>query len=187
MGKYVRRIQPRNTMAAYLNQIDEIFTAIEQKTKVQRKFIGLGGVFIAMGLIMTTLAPLVVNVIAFAYPAFKSIKALESNNKEDDTKWLTYWVVYGVFSVAEFFTDWILSWFPFYYLAKMLIFVWCMAPIQANGSQFIYSHVILPWFLKNEDKLDKAFDRSKKLLSDAADEAEKVAKKAASDALLKED
>lgn len=69
----------------------------------------------------------------------------------------------------------------------MLIFVWCMAPIQANGSQFIYSHVILPWFLKNESKLDKAFDRSKKLISDAADEAEKVAKKAASDALLKED
>ena len=69
----------------------------------------------------------------------------------------------------------------------MLLFVWCMAPIQANGSQFIYSHVILPCFLKNEGKLDQAFDRSKKLLADAAGEAEKVAKQAASDALLKED
>merc|ERR1719348_2239692 len=115
-----------------------------------------------MGLVLTTLAPLVVNVLAFAYPAFKSIKALESSNKEDDTKWLTYWVVYGFFSVMEFFSDIILSWLPFYYLAKMALFTWCMAPIERNGSKFIYGHVILPWFLKNQDRLETAFDRSKK-------------------------
>ncbi|CAG14436.1 unnamed protein product, partial [Tetraodon nigroviridis] len=46
------------------------------------------------------------------------IKAIESATKEDDTKWLTYWVVYGVFSVAEFFADIVLSWFPFYYVGK---------------------------------------------------------------------
>lgn len=49
----------------------------------------------------------------------KTNKALESHNKEDDTKWLTYWVVYGFFSVAEFFSDLILSWFPFYYICKV--------------------------------------------------------------------
>lgn len=48
-----------------------------------------------------------------------SIKAIESNNKEDDTKWLTYWVVYGLFSVAEFFSDIFLFWFPFYYAGKV--------------------------------------------------------------------
>ncbi len=48
------------------------------------------------------------------------IKAIESATKEDDTKWLTYWVVYGVFSVAEFFADIFLSWFPFYFLGKVL-------------------------------------------------------------------
>lgn len=48
------------------------------------------------------------------------IKAIESATKEDDTKWLTYWVVYGVFSVAEFFADIFLSWFPFYYIGKVI-------------------------------------------------------------------
>lgn len=48
-----------------------------------------------------------------------SIKAIESATKDDDTKWLTYWVVYGVFSVAEFFADIFLSWFPFYYIGKV--------------------------------------------------------------------
>lgn len=48
-----------------------------------------------------------------------SIKAIESPNKDDDTQWLTYWVVYGFFGVGEFFFDIVLSWFPFYYVCKV--------------------------------------------------------------------
>ena len=69
----------------------------------------------------------------------------------------------------------------------MALFTWCMAPIERNGSRFIYGHVILPWFLKNQDRLETAFDRSKKVASDAVNEAEKLAKEAAADALLKND
>lgn len=47
------------------------------------------------------------------------MKAIESPSKEDDTKWLTYWVVYGVFSLGEFFSDIFLYWFPFYYAFKV--------------------------------------------------------------------
>merc|ERR1711951_175685 len=118
-----------DTMAAYIAKIDaylrtpgpinDYCTLIEEKTKVQRKYIGLGGCIITMGLVFSTLAPLVVNLIAFIYLAYKSIKALESNDKDDDSKWLTYWVVYGFFSVMEFFADIILSWFPFYFIAKV--------------------------------------------------------------------
>lgn len=57
------------------------------------------------------------DILAFILP-FR-IKAIESPNKEDDTQWLTYWVVYGVFSIAEFFSDLFLSWFPFYYMLKV--------------------------------------------------------------------
>ena len=67
-------------------KIDEIATLLEQKTKVQRKHLGLGAVVIGMGLVLTTLAPLVVNVLAFAYPAFKSIKVnikIHLNSQKD--------------------------------------------------------------------------------------------------------
>ena len=67
-------------------KIDEIATLLEQKTKVQRKHLGLGAVVIGMGLVLTTLAPLVVNVLAFAYPAFKSIKVnikIHFNSQKD--------------------------------------------------------------------------------------------------------
>ena len=52
-------------------------------------------------------------------PPSHSIKAIESSSKEDDTTWLTYWVVYGVFSIAEFSSDIFLYWFPFYYAGKV--------------------------------------------------------------------
>uniref|UniRef100_A0A8C9IBR6 Receptor expression-enhancing protein n=1 Tax=Piliocolobus tephrosceles TaxID=591936 RepID=A0A8C9IBR6_9PRIM len=47
------------------------------------------------------------------------IKAIESPSKDDDTVWLTYWVVYALFGLAEFFSDLLLSWFPFYYVGKV--------------------------------------------------------------------
>ena len=42
-------------------------------------------------------------------------------HKEDDTKWLTYWVVFALFSVFEFFSDFIFSWFPLYWLVKVYV------------------------------------------------------------------
>lgn len=47
------------------------------------------------------------------------VKAIESPSKEDDTVWLTYWVVYALFGLVEFFSDLLLFWFPFYYAGKV--------------------------------------------------------------------
>lgn len=63
----------------------------------------------------------------------RSIKAIESNSKEDDTMWLTYWVVYGVFSVAEFFSDLFLYWFPFYYVGKVTAVPGSSRPVAEQG------------------------------------------------------
>ena len=47
------------------------------------------------------------------------MKAVESVDKDDDTQWLIYWIVYAAFTVVEYFSDFLFSWFPFYFLAKV--------------------------------------------------------------------
>ena len=51
--------------------------------------------------------------------AVDSCKAIESVDKDDDTMWLTYWVVFAFFGVIEYFTDILLWWIPFYFFLKV--------------------------------------------------------------------
>ncbi|XP_063601042.1 receptor expression-enhancing protein 5-like isoform X1 [Penaeus indicus] len=120
-------------------------------------------------------AQLICNAIGFVYPAYCSIKALESVRKEDDTRWLTYWVVFALFSVCEFFSDLLLSWFPFYWLAKCLFLVWCFMPVSWNGSEFIYNRVIKPAFMKHQQEIDTAMSKVTDKINELADSATRVA------------
>lgn len=95
-------------------------------------------------------AEILCNIIGVAYPAYISMKAVESKDKSDDTKWLTYWVIFACFSVVEFFSLYITKIIPFYWLIKCVFFVWCMAPIENNGSVVMYQKVIRPYFLKHQ-------------------------------------
>jgi len=163
-----------------LNQpgpLDNFMKEAEAKTGIQRLYIAYGG----LGLVVLWLAvgfgaQLLANTIGFVYPAYCSIKALESGNKADDTKWLTYWVVFALFSVLEFFADVLAGWIPFYWLAKCVFMIWCMAPIEYNGSTIIYAKIIRPAFLKNESKLDSMVNKAASKAGDLFDKVHEAAK-----------
>eukprot|EP00090_Calanus_glacialis_P012171 TRINITY_DN20652_c0_g1_i1.p1 TRINITY_DN20652_c0_g1~~TRINITY_DN20652_c0_g1_i1.p1 ORF type:complete len:200 (-),score=75.21 TRINITY_DN20652_c0_g1_i1:44-604(-) len=110
-------------------------------------------------------------IIGCAYPGYRSLKAILTDDKDDDMAWLRYWVVLSSFSILELVLDLMVAWVPGYLIAKCAFLVWCMAPVQNNGSNIIFNMVVLPLFQKHHDKIDS-------LAATAASKAEEIIKNA---------
>ncbi|XP_013195129.1 receptor expression-enhancing protein 5 isoform X2 [Amyelois transitella] len=140
----------------------------EQKSGVNRVYLFVGLVaFTGLYLVFGFGAELICNSIGFLYPAYMSMRALESPQKDDDTKWLTYWVVFSCFNLVEYFADFIVGWFPLYWLMKCIFVIWCFLPTDFNGSLIIYHRIIRPYYLKHHDRIDQIASSAHRLVADA--------------------
>ncbi|KAH8402232.1 hypothetical protein KR009_010629 [Drosophila setifemur] len=168
------------------------FDQLEERTGVNRVNLFLGAAaFCALYLIFGYGAQLLCNIIGVLYPAYISIHAIESSTKQDDTKWLIYWVTFGIFTVIEFFSGLLTSVIPFYWLLKVGFFtniysakviyiiciafqcgflIWCMLPMEQNGSTIIYHKLVRPYFLKHHESVDR-------IINDGMNKAAGVLKK----------
>uniref|UniRef100_H2ZIP8 Receptor expression-enhancing protein n=1 Tax=Ciona savignyi TaxID=51511 RepID=H2ZIP8_CIOSA len=175
LEKLDQALEEENMATKYLN-------VIEKKTNIKKRYIVIAvGALVSFYLVFGYGADLLCNLIGFVYPAYVSVKAIESVGKDDDTAWLMYWVVFATFSVVEFFSDILLSWFPFYFLGKCIFLLWCMAPVGWNGSNTIYRKFIRPFVLRNESKIDDVLSTVTKGAKEIVGQATKDAQGALAD------
>lgn len=147
---------------------------IEQKTGIDRVYVvTVVASILFLGAMGAFGGSPVSNLIGFVYPTYRSYKAIKSDNKDDDTQWLTYWVVYSFFIVIESFTDVLMSWIPLYYFAKIAFLLGCMSPV-VNGSSYMFNRFIEPALDMYSTKVDKmedsVMDKFQEAASDIRDE-----------------
>jgi len=159
---------PLSDFNAHLTNIDAFLghypwvMQAEQKTGIRRAYLML----ITLGLMSLTVlwshgSDALCNLVGFVYPMYASFKALKTPIKDDDTEWLTYWVVYGFCTLVEDFCNSIFeetSWSTIYFCAKIVFLLWLYLP-QTKGSNMVFKTVVEPILSKYESQIDREVDK----------------------------
>ena len=112
--------------------------------------------------------------VGILFPAFQSLKAIESSDKEDDKQWLTYWTVFSLFTFAEFYLSVILKHVPLYFLIKLVFSVYLF---QFNGAKWIYDHFLFIAFKRYESDIDRFSNTVGEKVKENINKAKEVMKK----------
>ncbi|KAB5591335.1 HVA22-like protein j [Ceratobasidium theobromae] len=98
----------------------------------------------------------------FLYPGYGIYKTLTKrplNTEEEQAqaaefkRWLEYWSVIAFVLSAEYIAEWLVSWFPGYWLFKSIFLIWLVAP-QTQGATFVFQHLLAPYLAKHEADID---------------------------------
>jgi|TARA_B110000090_G_C13090103_1_gene334481 receptor expression-enhancing protein 5/6 len=125
--------------------INKALNTANEKTGAKKEHLAVIGVLLPV-LLMISLggAHFIIDLVAYLYPAYASVKAIETDDPEDDTMWLTYWLVFSLFKLVEGIADSLLHYIPFYAIAKCCFLIWCFHP-SFKGSKIIYDSCIAPY------------------------------------------
>eukprot|EP00606_Chrysophyceae_sp_TOSAG23-5_P000119 GSChrysophyteH2.ASY1.ANO1.960.1 assembled CDS len=105
-------------------------------------------------------AHFIIDLVAYLYPAYASVRAIETDETDDDTQWLTYWLVFSLFKMIEGVADSLLQYIPLYMVAKCAFLVWCFHP-SFNGATVCYQAVIRPQITPLLGHLEETKDSKK--------------------------
>ena len=125
---------------------------------------------------------IIVTTACVLYPALHSIRAIESEDEEDDKVWLTYWMIFGIFNVLETFVGFILWYIPYWGYIRVFGFIWLLLP-NFNGAKTLYETVFRPLLLKNKDLIEKYSSKLTADIGNVQKMASDASKAAVSDAM----
>ncbi|GMT28313.1 hypothetical protein PFISCL1PPCAC_19610, partial [Pristionchus fissidentatus] len=146
---------------SYGPNIDDAIQSIERATEMKRERITtvLIGVLVFCLVMGGTGARFVCNIIGIAYPAYASLKAVRSLNALEEKEWLVYWSVFGLVTLIDFWIDFVMQFFPFYYVVKSLFYLYLYLP-YTRGADYIFLHQLEPLIFSMEHKVSVSLRES---------------------------
>lgn len=163
---------------AILDPIGEKIPPVHDFAKKQGVNSGLlvGAVLFVVGLVLLLLQGWQILVLSLTvlYPGLHSIRAIESEGKDDDKVWLTYWMVFGLYTVVDTFFGFLFYFVPYWDWIKMGLFIWLLLP-QFNGAQIIYESVLRKLLTEHKDLIRDLIKRTHSLGAKVASDAKAAA------------
>ena len=162
---YVTQLEEKLELSRF-NNLSVVHT-IATKTKLRPELVSLAILsFLLCFFFLTGLGhKILLLLLSFLYPAYKSFTALETEDKSDDKRWMIYWIIFGfVFAFKNLFWG-LLSLFPGtnLILSAALFFVYC--PFT-DGYIYIYEYAFKPVLKVYQTSIRKYIDMAKEELSD---------------------
>eukprot|EP00092_Neocalanus_flemingeri_P022288 GFUD01024168.1.p1 GENE.GFUD01024168.1~~GFUD01024168.1.p1 ORF type:complete len:130 (-),score=19.92 GFUD01024168.1:77-466(-) len=108
------------------------------------KLLGLMLMLITSILIVLFSIQIIFHLVVLLYPAYMSVKAVQSAHRETEKRWLSYWAVYSLVHLVEPFFSVLVWMLPFYSLTKTVFLLWCLAPLKQNGATITYRMILKP-------------------------------------------
>mmetsp|Transcript_19524 Transcript_19524/g.28918 ORF Transcript_19524/g.28918 Transcript_19524/m.28918 type:complete len:115 (-) Transcript_19524:13-357(-) len=94
------------------------------------------------------IAKFLITLLVSFWAPWQSFRAIRSTAKDDDTEWLTFWMIYSIFELVEWGLDKAMSSFEYYWEVKLVFIVYL---VFFRGSLMIYR--ILEPMLNKWDKM----------------------------------
>jgi receptor expression-enhancing protein 5/6 len=166
-----QKLRPLNPLAEKIPQLKQLAGQAGLEPGVI-----LGGLLLVSLLVTFILfgATILTLTITVLYPAFKSIQALETEHSDDDKEWLTYWIIFGLFTLIDDFFGFVLSVIPYFYWIKLAFFIYLLAP-QTQGAKFLYNGFVKDLLHKNKHHIEGLINDIKGAAGDVAGEAKRTA------------
>lgn len=99
----------------------------------------------------------------------KEKKVLVAKCNEKITRYLMYWIVYGLFYLAEYVFSVLTLWIPFYWIIKLGFLYWCGSP-RFHGAEIVYKNVFSPLMNKHHKTFESWVETGQKITQQTVDE-----------------
>ena len=135
-----------------------------EQMEIIHKTTGIQGKYVVMGLLASILIvsigyfeKIITNLIGTIYPAYWTMKSLQSQ-EDEDKYWLTYWVVFALFTIVDLFSGFLMKLIPFYFIMKIIFLIWLFMP-NTKGCYYIYYFIVVKLFKHLEKEIDDATEK----------------------------